>query len=43
MIEHVIKNELAVWRELTAKFDPKGVWRKKYEDRARANGIEIPE
>ncbi|KAL4715026.1 hypothetical protein ACJJTC_003177 [Scirpophaga incertulas] len=43
VIEFLIKNELDVWHELTAKFDPEGKWRKKYEDRARANGIEIPE
>nr|ALS03842.1 chemosensory protein 17 [Ectropis obliqua] len=43
VLEHLIKNELEIWRELTAKFDPEGKWRKKYEDRARANGITIPE
>ncbi|CAB3231655.1 unnamed protein product [Arctia plantaginis] len=43
VIEHLIKNEIKIWRELTAKFDPKGTYRKKYEDRARAAGIEIPE
>nr|ALT31606.1 chemosensory protein 24 [Cnaphalocrocis medinalis] len=43
VIEHLIKNELDIWRELTAKYDPKGTWRKKYEERARANGITIPE
>nr|XP_049701316.1 uncharacterized protein LOC110376358 [Helicoverpa armigera] len=43
VIEHLIKNELDIWRELAAKYDPKGDWRKKYEDRARANGIQIPE
>nr|AGR39577.1 chemosensory protein 7 [Agrotis ipsilon] len=42
VIEHLIKNELDLWRELCAKFDPTGEWRQKYEDRARANGIEIP-
>lgn len=43
VIEHLIKNELDIWRELCAKYDPTGTWRKKYEDRAKANGIVIPE
>ncbi|XP_075981771.1 allergen Tha p 1-like [Anticarsia gemmatalis] len=43
VIDHLIKNEPAIWRELCAKYDPEGKWRKKYEDRARANGIVIPE
>nr|AGY49269.1 putative chemosensory protein [Sesamia inferens] len=43
VIEHLIKNELDIWRELCDKFDPTGTWRKKYEDRAKANGIVIPE
>ncbi|KAL0869942.1 hypothetical protein ABMA27_006133 [Loxostege sticticalis] len=42
-IEYLIKNELDIWRQLAAKFDPEGKWRKTYEDRARANGIVIPE
>ncbi|KAH9642521.1 hypothetical protein HF086_008931, partial [Spodoptera exigua] len=43
VIEHLIKNELDIWRELTGKYDPSGKWRKTYEDRAKANGIIIPE
>nr|AAF71289.1 chemosensory protein [Mamestra brassicae] len=43
VIEHLIKNEIEIWRELTAKYDPTGNWRKKYEDRAKAAGIVIPE
>ncbi|CAG9795815.1 unnamed protein product [Diatraea saccharalis] len=42
-IEFLIKNELDIWHQLTDKFDHEGKWRKKYEDRARANGIVIPE
>nr|UVB79207.1 chemosensory protein 1 [Heortia vitessoides] len=42
-VEFLIKNELETWHLLTDKFDPDGQWRKKYEDRARANGIVIPE
>ncbi|KAJ8717930.1 hypothetical protein PYW07_005860 [Mythimna separata] len=42
VIDHLIKNELDMWRELAAKYDPTGNWRKKYEDRARAAGIVIP-
>lgn len=43
VIEHLIQNELDIWREITAKFDPEGKYRKKYEDRAKAKGIKIPE
>nr|QRF70959.1 chemosensory protein [Semiothisa cinerearia] len=43
VIEHLIKSELDIWREITAKFDPEGKWRKKYEERAKANGIVIPD
>lgn len=42
VIEHLIKNEPEIWNEITAKFDPEGKWRKKYEERAKKNGIEIP-
>ena len=43
IIDHLIKNERSIWKELTDKYDPKGIWRKKYEDRAREKGIVIPE
>ncbi|KOB73531.1 Olfactory protein [Operophtera brumata] len=43
VIEHLIKNEPEIWREITAKFDPEGKYRKKYEDRAKAKGIVIPD
>nr|UNG39403.1 chemosensory protein 9 [Apocheima cinerarius] len=43
VIEHLIKNEIEIWRELCAKFDPEGKWRKKYEERAKSHGITIPE
>nr|QEI46806.1 chemosensory protein 8 [Galleria mellonella] len=42
-IEYLIKNELDIWHKLTDRFDPSGKWRKKYEDRAKANGVVIPE
>lgn len=42
MIEHLIKKERDIWKQLTDKYDPQGTWRKKYEDRAREKGIEIP-
>ncbi|CAH0713322.1 unnamed protein product, partial [Brenthis ino] len=41
-IEHVIKNERGIWKELTDKYDPEGIWRKKYEDAAKEKGIIIP-
>nr|AOG12898.1 chemosensory protein [Eogystia hippophaecolus] len=43
VIEHLIKNEKEIWGELTAKYDPEGKYRKKYEDLAKSKGIEIPE
>ncbi|CAH0713323.1 unnamed protein product, partial [Brenthis ino] len=43
VLEHVIKHERGIWKELTDRFDPDGVWRKKYEERARAKGIIIPQ
>ncbi|CAH0713320.1 unnamed protein product, partial [Brenthis ino] len=43
VIDHLIKNNREIWKELTSKYDPEGVWRKKYEDRAREKGIVIPE
>ncbi|XP_068620559.1 ejaculatory bulb-specific protein 3-like [Battus philenor] len=42
MIKHLIEHEPEIWNELCAKFDPEGKWRKTYEDRARAQGINIP-
>ncbi|KAI5643023.1 insect pheromone-binding family, a10/OS-D domain-containing protein [Phthorimaea operculella] len=43
VIDHLIKNELASWKELTAKYDPEGAYSKKYEGLAKEHGITIPE
>ncbi|CAH2089576.1 unnamed protein product [Euphydryas editha] len=43
VIEHLISKKRDMWKELCAKYDPEGVWRKKYEDVAREKGIVIPE
>nr|QGH51249.1 putative chemosensory protein 6 [Conopomorpha sinensis] len=43
VIDHLIKNELDIWREMTAKFDPDGNFRRKYEAEAVKRGIIIPE
>ncbi|CAG9123617.1 unnamed protein product [Plutella xylostella] len=43
VIEHLIKNELELWRELANKYDPQGTFRKKYEDQAKEHGIVIPD
>lgn len=42
VVEHLIKNELDAWKELCAKYDPTGNFRKKYESLAKEKGIEIP-
>ncbi|XP_049877105.1 allergen Tha p 1-like isoform X2 [Pectinophora gossypiella] len=43
VIQHLIKHEIEIWKELCAKFDPSGTYRKKYEAIAKEHGIEIPE
>lgn len=42
VIHHMIKNEVPAWKELAAKYDPSGEYRKKYEDEAKKRGIELP-
>ncbi|XP_050352513.1 allergen Tha p 1-like isoform X3 [Nymphalis io] len=42
VIERLISHEKEFWDELCAKYDPDGVWRKKYEEQAREKGIIIP-
>ncbi|KAJ2948458.1 hypothetical protein O0L34_g7707 [Tuta absoluta] len=43
VIDHLIKNELASWKELSAKYDHDGKYSKKYEGIAKEHGITIPE
>lgn len=43
VIEHLISKERDMWKKLCEKYDPEGVWRKKYEDIAKEKGIVIPE
>lgn len=43
VIDFLIKEKLDVWKKLTAKYDPDGVWRKKYEAQAKEKGIIIPQ
>lgn len=38
-MKHLVKQEPEIWKELTDKYDPKGIWRTKYEEQARAEGI----
>lgn len=32
IVEYLMKHELSMWKQLTAKYDPTGEWRQKYED-----------
>ncbi|CAG4947252.1 unnamed protein product [Colias eurytheme] len=41
MIEHLINKEKEIWNELTAKYDPEGKYKKKYEERAQAKGLKL--
>lgn len=43
IFDHMAKNERGIWDELTAKYDPEGTWRKKYEKEAKERGIIIPQ
>ncbi|XP_023939921.2 allergen Tha p 1-like [Bicyclus anynana] len=36
VIGHLVKNEQAYWKELVEKYDPEGVYSKKYEDELQA-------
>ncbi|XP_039759097.1 allergen Tha p 1-like [Pararge aegeria] len=42
VISYVIKHYPALWKEITDKYDPEGIWRKKYENFAKEEGIAIP-
>ncbi|CAH2266978.1 ejaculatory bulb-specific protein 3-like [Pararge aegeria] len=42
VINYLIKHDHPLWKELTAKYDPEGIWRQKYEGFAKEKGIEIP-
>lgn len=43
VVDHLVKNDLPTWKELTKKYDPSGNFRKKYEAIAKEKGIEIPD
>nr|WIW78363.1 chemosensory protein 27/28b [Heliconius charithonia] len=43
IFDHVVTHERGIWNEMTAKYDPKGTWRKKYEAKAKERGIIIPQ
>lgn len=36
VIRHLIKNEQDYWKQLVEKYDPEGVYSKKYEDELNA-------
>ncbi|KAJ8928808.1 hypothetical protein NQ314_018574 [Rhamnusium bicolor] len=38
---HLIKNKRSWWDELEAKYDPEGIFRKKYESELKNEGFEV--
>ncbi|CAH0713321.1 unnamed protein product, partial [Brenthis ino] len=42
VIKHLIEKKPDTWKELTEKYDPEGIWKKKYEDQAKEKGIKLP-
>ncbi|XP_052743902.1 uncharacterized protein LOC112049035 [Bicyclus anynana] len=39
---HLIEFERDIWNELMTKYDPEGIWRKKYVERIKQMGINLP-
>ena len=42
VVQFVIKNRKAQWKELEAKYDPQGIYRKKYAKEAAEHGVILP-
>ncbi|XP_055374405.1 ejaculatory bulb-specific protein 3 [Condylostylus longicornis] len=43
VLKFLIDNKQVEWKDLSAKYDPEGIYVKKYEAEARARGYEIPD
>ncbi|XP_057320113.1 allergen Tha p 1-like [Microplitis mediator] len=41
VIRHLVNNKKELWDELAVKYDPNNEYRKKYEDQAKAKGINV--
>ncbi|GJQ66507.1 hypothetical protein Trydic_g4498 [Trypoxylus dichotomus] len=41
ILKFLIDNEPEIWQELEAKYDPEGIYARKYKDRANKEGISI--
>jgi hypothetical protein len=41
VFQHLIKNKPSQWAELSAKYDPQGKYRTKYESIAHEKGIKV--
>ncbi|XP_045452744.1 uncharacterized protein LOC123661848 [Melitaea cinxia] len=43
VIDFLLTKKRDMWKKLCEKYDPEGVWRKQYEERAKEKGLVIPE
>ncbi|XP_059479528.1 ejaculatory bulb-specific protein 3-like [Neocloeon triangulifer] len=41
VLRHLSKNKPNLWTELTAKYDPEGKYRSKYESEASSHGVKV--
>ncbi|XP_008554865.1 allergen Tha p 1 [Microplitis demolitor] len=41
VIRHLVNNKKDLWDKLAVKYDPNNEYRKKYEDQAKAKGINV--
>lgn len=42
VLRHLIKNKPGQWEELQRKYDPEGIYFKKYEAEVKAHGLDKP-
>lgn len=41
VVRHILEKERDAWQELKAKFDPEGIYEKRYEKLADEKGVKI--